>query len=376
MIFEKNFTGFPTRIHRAIYNAALRLTPLDVSLTDITDPFLIESCRQYHAFLLSLLSDMYADPHAYGMIAGEYETYLNGRHWEAVRRIEPSKVNKHRTKKANALPSYFRFFLRIAQTGTLSDAGKSILLPTEAVAGLKAIKDGLGGFIPYEVRVPALTRVGFIIAEKADGSATVTSENFPDMMFALSELGKSEGNTKTFGEHNFFNCEFRQIGKSYIPTYDDVMRVLPDDRRAVIDEINRMVKKLKLRASCSTYWKVNYHYKGKHIMCIGTDSYEGFNGKLSPWCNSVNVRVNGSHRQEYLQNAAAHGAEFVKYFHGHLPFCRACSKGHIGAVYHVLGKTTRLCCGPSFRVEDPSAGELDYIRKFIELRIVEINAGS
>jgi len=128
MIFEKDCTGFPTRIHRSIYNAALRLTPLEVSLSDITDRELIESCRQYYAFLLSLFSDMYADPHAYGMIAGE---------------------------------------------------------------------------------------------------------NFPDMTLALYELGGSTANIKTFGEHNFFNCEFCQITKSYIPTYDDVMRVLPDDRCAV-----------------------------------------------------------------------------------------------------------------------------------------------
>jgi len=49
-----------------------------------------------------------------------------------------------------------------------------------------------------------------------------------------------------------------------------------------IDAINDMAKELKFRASCETYWKVNYHYEGKHIMCIGTDKCGGFNGRVSP----------------------------------------------------------------------------------------------
>lgn len=373
MQFTKDFTGFPTRIHRAIYAAALRLTPLEISLAGMDDPNLAESCRQYHAFVLDLLSDMYADPQAYGMDAGEYEAFLDGRAWSVAEHQETSKSKALRGKEGNALPSYLRFLKIIGTCGELERAG--LVFPAKDLAWLKNPK-GYDGVIPYKTRVDALRRVGLAIGENPDGTATVTSGAHPAMLPALSALAKSTGNTKTFGENNFFHCEFRQLRGSYIPTYEDVVLVLPDDRRAAIDAVRAMAERLKLRPSCSTYWKVNFHYKSKHVMMISTDNCVGHHGTESPWCNSVMVRVGGSKRPEYLQNVEAQGEAFVRYFRRHLQYCRACSTGHIGGMHQVLGKTVRLCGGPGYQVMDPGPEDLKYIRTYLELRMEEIRAGA
>lgn len=378
MNFSKSNTDFPTIAHRSIYLMAIRQTPLDISLANAsaTDE-LLKSCRQYHAFVMNMLSDMYNDPLAFGIKAGEYDEFLSGKKENAMKQKLPAKTKAIRSETGNAVPSYFRLLNRFAQFGEVAADGFAI---TEAdYAAIRKNYDysfakkpeGIEKLIPYKVRLDAFAKSGLMVEELADGSAKLTNGVYPEMFLAFSKLAKSGRNEKPFGEHNFMFTDFRQIWDRFIPGYEDVTRVLPDTQKEVLDKVCELARSLKLRESCTTYWKVNYHYKGKHVMCIDTET--DWMGERYPRCNNTRIRVNGAHTKSYTDNIAEKGEEFVKYFMQHLNYCTACSTSHSGWQREMFGRTVRLCSEPHFRITNPGMEDLEYIEEFIKLRIEEIH---
>jgi hypothetical protein len=252
--------------------------------------------------------------------------------------------------------------------------GDSLLIPAAAYLDKKKYFDktlepkikNLLNQVPYKVRMDALKRVGFIINENPDNTVII-SEKYPKMLYAMSELAKAAGKVKTFGEHNFAFCDFRQIFSGYTPKYEDVMITLTVEQREVIDKVHALAKEMKLVSSCTTYWKINYHFKSVQVMCIDTD--ERFDYKTGQ-INSVRIRINGTNlgAPEYLDRIYEEGDAFVKYFMRHKNYCTGCSTSHIGWTKNVFGRNVRLCGHPSFRIVNPTEGDLDYIKKFIEFR--------
>ena len=67
-------------VHCDIYMTALRLTPPEISLAEIekADPELAKNGREFYAFMVELLADMYNEPRFYGMNPRAYEEFTNG----------------------------------------------------------------------------------------------------------------------------------------------------------------------------------------------------------------------------------------------------------------------------------------------------------
>ncbi len=124
MEYVKGVTEFPSLVQKRIYITALQQTPLEVSLTKTNgiDPILIKSCRDYHSFIMSMLSDMYENSLEYGMNTGEYDSFLNGRKENGVKRKFPSKTLELRSKTFNCVNGYLKFLFEIGKAGSVKTA--------------------------------------------------------------------------------------------------------------------------------------------------------------------------------------------------------------------------------------------------------------
>ena len=378
MEFSKTFTDFPSRVHRLIYLTALRQTPLVNSLkeTQGVDESVLDSCKQYHEFVMDMLSLMYQNPDSFGMKPGQYEVFLGGKKENAMKQLIPLKTLEIRSETCNTVPSYFRLLHRFAQFGTAND--QSLTIAEETYLNIRKNYDAdydkkknTEKSIPYSVRISALNEVGLNLQELADGSILITNEKYPNMFLAMSLLSKAGWGKKPYGEHNFIYTDFRQIwNEKHLPNYEDFMRVLPDEQKEVIDQVRESAKALGLRESCKTYWKVDYHYKSKHVMLI--DSEFDWQGEKNPRCNNTRIRVNGGNTDHYIDNIASKGDDFIQYFRKHMNYCTACSTSHIGWQRDLFGHKVRLCCEPHFRITNPSMSDVDNVVKFIQLRNQEI----
>lgn len=374
MKFIKTQSEFPSYVHKNIYLTALRQTPLETSLQDVVrlNSNLVQSCREYYRFVMDMFEDMFENPDEWDLKAGEYDSFLNGKKENAMKQKQPSKTKSLRSKARGGVFSYLHFLKSLGHIGIWN--GQTLFFPLEKYRinqryydkTLDSKMKNLFNEIPYQKRKDALKRVGFSIAEKEEG-VVITSERYPSMFYAMSELAKSSEKVKTFGEHNFFHCEFRQIFHGYTPQYEDVIQSLRKEQRDVIDKVHALAEGMKLRSSCTTYWKINYHFKGKHVMCIDTDDrFENRKGLF----NSVRIRVNGTDHGEveYLDKIAEEAEDFQRYFMQHLNYCSACSTSHLGGKRNVLGRNVRLCGQPSFQIVNATDSDLDYIKKMIEFR--------
>lgn len=375
MQFEKTFTEFPDCVHRLIYLTALRQTPLENSLsnTEGIGDDLLESCKQYHQFIMDLLSRMYQDPDSFGMNPGKYEAFMGGKKENAMKRKMPEKTNAIRSETYNCVASYFRLLNRFAQYSALEK--QSLLLSMGSYQDIlthydseynKKIKN-TEKLIPYQIRLNGLKQAGLEIHIQEDGSVRVTNDLYPKMFQAMHQLSHSGWGKKPYGEHNFLYTDFRQIwNEKHIPCYEDFMRILPDAQKAVMDQIRSNALAAGLKEACKTFWKVDYLYKGKHVMCI--DSETDWMGEKGPRCNNGRVKINGGNTEHYLDNIRNEGEAFIDYFMKHLSYCVACSTSHIGRLCDIFGRKVRICCEPHTRIMNPAVKDLSYISKLIEIR--------
>jgi hypothetical protein len=219
--------------------------------------------------------------------------------------------------------------------------------------------------IPYQVRLNGLQKHGLLIVE--DEEITISSKVYPKMFPAMKALAESAKEVKTFGEQNFFTCEFRQIFKRYTPKYEDVIQTLNEPQKVLCDAVHAYLLSIGARPSCTTYWKVNYKYRGDQITQISTEGTTlriMING-LYWWDGDVNI---------LNQRLIIKGSDFQKYALRNLNYCTGCSTSHEGGGFvRVLGRKVRLCGSIGFRITNPDIGQYDYMKDMIRIRVEIIN---
>ena len=384
MKFDRNTTTFPTMLHRDIYMTALRMTPLEISLAGIEQTDLAESGREFYSFMIELLTDMYNDPCLYGMHPGEYEKFANGLPYNAIKRRQPAQARLYYDQSNAELSSYLGLMRLIADHYKPTN-GNCVLTAEEYEDVKKQDKA-----VPIETVIKILERTGVRFRENADRSVTVINEKYPNMFASMAALSLAAENSiknpvsrslKFFFAVNYDYLEFRQIFQNYKPGYDDVVRVLPDDGREIVQALHKMAKEYKLRESYGHFY-IEYKYKSKSVMTVTTDNRSWWiepRGLQKQWTRYIHVRLRGSSRPEYLQHVESYGEEFVKYFQRHLNYCVCCNPDHVvGNIgkRQVFGRNVRLC-SPEIRgdIKGLTEKDLPYIRKYIELRLEEILAG-
>lgn len=378
MEFTRDMTEHPDEIRKNIYKAALYLTPIETSLmhmhADSFSPALKKSCRAYHAFILSMLCDMYQSPEKYGFRPGKLEEFLAGKKINYYKRSAASKLEPLLVEARDAVYSYYRFLYELARRGKISK-DTMILSPDEyyeiqlqfdknLAAKNKKNKNFL---IPFDVRVDALSRVGFTITKQTD-NVIISSLQFPDMFHAMHELALSAPKIKVFGEQGFFNCEFRQIHQTYLPGFDDIIQPLPEERKKIAMQFHQLALENKMKPSYTTFWKANYKYKGKQVMQLLINA------------NTFRVLITGTgdDQEREMMNTllAAQDSDFQKYVMHYLHYCLGCSNTHLGSFIEVLGRKVRVCSTAIRLVKtNPELADIPYFSKFIQLRKHIIDTG-
>lgn len=117
MIFDKSKTEYPTYVHMIIHKAAINLTSLEMSLSGMEDPSLINSCTQFYHFMRDLLGDLYENADAYVVRPGELEAFLSGRAINAMKQREPQKTNARLSTARNAAALYQHFLYFLGEHG-------------------------------------------------------------------------------------------------------------------------------------------------------------------------------------------------------------------------------------------------------------------
>jgi hypothetical protein len=393
MKFDRNITEFPTMLHRDIYMTALRMTPPEVSLAEIdkTDPDLAKSGREFHAFMIDLLADMYDNARLYGMNPNAYEEFTNGRRYNAVKRERPTEARVFFDQSAAELSSYLELLKSIASLCMIEDG--ICVLSAENFEYIKSYKylpsRQRENAVPIKTVIDMFERAGLAFHENTDGSTTVTSSKYPHMFAAMSALAKAvddsikkpkSSSLKYFYSYNWGYLEFRQIFENYAPVYEDYTRFLSDDGQGIMMTLHNMANEYKMNATYARPYMIEYTYKGKKTMTISVhDLWIEPHGKQKQWIRSMYVSIPGSPRFEYQQKVEKHGEDFVKYFRRHLNYCSCCTPDHVlgtGGIRQVLGRNVRICGpGPGGVIKNPATKDLPYIKKYIDLRIEEILAG-
>ena len=368
-MFDSTLRKFLTLSHKELWLQRARLTPMAVSLhADFVArmaPEITEGCREYWQFYADLLERAYDDPDAFHINAGELEAYLDGRNANVVHRKYKSAFETQRTRTTKYARIYAQLLLALGRWGTRQ--GNALVLDQKEIAQMEARYGDLQDKThpaTWRDRITAMSAVGLYCAE-SDSNMTVTSVQYPHMLQALHAFARACPDTETYDEFNFCNCEFRQLLGYYTPTYDDVVRVLDAEDRAIIDGIHTYALEQGLKVAISTYWKVYYKHKSKTVMVI--DSQSGPNSKDS--C----VRVWECYQNDQGAMIAALGAEAQKFFLRRLGYCTACSTSHLGAFRVYFGHRKRTCgLGGGIRVTRPSVEEAQLIRQFIDIRRIVV----
>jgi len=331
---------------------------------------------------------MHNDPRLYDMNPGAYEDLVNGHKYGAVKRFQPDKARLFYGQSSAELSSYLGLLKEIGIRCKMQDGSCILMLEdfdyVKSYHFMPARQKEKA--IPVETMISMFARMGLRFDMENHSSVTVANERYPTMFTSMSALAKAadesiknpvSSSLKYFFAANYDYLEFRQILQNYKPVYNDVVRSLSGDGRAMVEAIRNMAKEYKMREMYS-YFGIEYHYKGKRVMTIWTDYlWLEPHGTHKQWIRSINVRIWGYTRPDYQQKIVSYGEDFIHYFRRHLNYCSCCNPEHVvgqHGIRQVLGRHVRICSDPGGMIKNPTKEDLPYIRKYIDLKMEEILA--
>lgn len=361
MNFSKEFTDFPSTVHKTIYSNAREVIPLNLSLTDINDHSLRTSCEAYHQFIMDMLSDMYECPEAYCFPVLELENYLGGNKVNGMKQKYPSKTKDILSRTGNVVSRYMVLLSKLAFMGT--PFNDRLEISEDVFPSIENVVNSLTSPISLEKRLNALSRIGLI----QTGTGFISTRH-PNMFLAMCALAqKTKGKTSGFGFYNFTKVDFRNIIKNYKPKYSDYFLPLTETSKKIAYQLHDIAAEYRCRPTVSTFLKVDYKYKGTHVMCIDSSG------------SNLHIRLTGAYgwddKTVINQRLEKEPLEFQKQVLRHIWRCNACSTSHLGQFVEVLGKRQRVCGGGQigFLWRNPTDQDINIIRHLIELRCEIIN---
>ena len=212
--------------------------------------------------------------------------------------------------------------------------------------------------IPLAKRLEALGRVGLLRTEDGFRSA-----GHPEMFPAMRALAlRTGGKLSGFDFFAFLNLEFRNLEKRYKPVPEDYFAPLVIARREAALRLDAAARKLGLRPTVATFWKVDYKYKGAQVLCVS--SLEG----------ELDIRVTETYRWDdpalINDRLKKEPPAFQKHALRRIWRCDACATTHLGRFVTVLKKRQRVCGGGviGFRFSNPAEEDIRMIEELVRLR--------
>ena len=356
MDFTVELPAFLSVIHRNIYLAARRLTPLERSLAGVQDEALQASCAAYHGFVLDMLSDMYENPHAYGLPAGELEALLQGKKVNALRLTNPEQTKALQWATGDSLVIYLQLLCLMGQLGTCVEPG--LLLSAAEMETVVKQVTAVHSAVSAQSALTALERVGLVW----DGVRLV-SQRHPGMFAGMCALARSAQKLSGFGFFAFCNCEFRNIIKPYKPVFEDYIQPLYEESKHAAEKIRAAALALDLKPIVSSvFWKLYYKHKSEAVLTLDMENQ---------WLSVHVTGVYGHHDLSWMEEKlAAESPAFQQYILRHLQRCVACTATHLGRHITLLGKRQRVCGGGgiAFIWREPGEEDMAAIMKCIAFR--------
>ena len=330
MIFDKNQTGFPSPAHKTIWNTAIHIIPLEMTLPqevrDKLPRYLIESCEQLHKFFLHILRDLYENPDIY----------------------EPFPHYQR-------LGIQCKFIMPFADFGLAGEAGEDYLTINRSVFDklfLKQIKSkayhkSREVTISVDERVALLERTGLKINYEGD-NAILTNTLYPNMFYAMREMALATVREKGSGDNSFVYCDFRKLCKDYkYDKFENALVFLNDEDTNIAKQLDAIAKKLKLIRSihsgqCPGYG-VTYKYKKTTVMDINAMS-----GDLTMSIRFLYDAKNTVPLYNLFDAVENDSEELKKFIYSRLLRCHRCYHGcsgyaDVGFPMQIYGKANRMC---------------------------------
>lgn len=359
MNFDIDHDAFPSAVHSLIYFTARGIMPLEKSLPDVADSDMRASCTAFHGFVMTMLADMYDNPGKYHLPVMLLEDFCKGRKINGLKQKYPSKTKNVIAQTRNAVSNYIELLYKLGIHGEVT--GDTLVFSSEELDKYDKNRKGSVRNICVADMFKAMARIGVTVHGNE-----VTSKEYPAMfpaMCALSRLAKTNSGFDFFA---FRILDFRNLNGRHKPAYEDYFRPLTERQRKQAYELHDFAASRKAKPTVSTFWKVDYKYKGSQVMCIGS---EGNLGDLV-----LDIRVMGTYHWDepalINDRLARESPDFQKNILRHILRCTACSTTHLGMFTTVLGKKQRVCGGGAiaFRWKNPDDNDMAVIKRVIELR--------
>lgn len=356
MDFNIEITDFPSVIHKNIYFAARGVTPLEQSLTFITDLDMRISCIEFYNFLMDMLLDMYNNPELYHLPVRMLENYCNGKKINGLKQKYPSKTKNILAQTVNIVHGYLVLLYSLAQFGDLKNNILTVSKDNLDIIN-KRVSSSVSP-ISLDKRLDALQNIGL-----SNKSGELISLRYPNMFLAMNALAKKAEKLSGFDFFAFCNAEFRNLNSKYRPSHEDYFKSLYSGLRKHANTLHIYANENRMAPSINTYWKVDYKYKGVKVMFLSSHD-----------CNLV-VGIIGTYSSDdpnlINDRLAKESPEFQKLALRNLWRCDACATSHLGCIITVLGKKQRVCYGGqiAFKWNNPSDSDIEHIKKLIQFRI-------
>jgi hypothetical protein len=395
MDFANELSEFPSAVHKCIYAAARGLTPAERSIDFVKDSEMRASCIEYHAFITDMLSDMYDYPDEYYLPVLALENFCGGKKINGMKQKYPSKTKNIIAQTRNSVGGYIKLLHLLGRSGELIN--KTLSIPAAEIENIEKQVNTTVSPISLDARLKALSRIGLkacggdigadagggvgddicmgssgdvsddicINVDSSGGDINFISTRYPNMFPAMRALAQKADKQSGFDYFAFQTLEFRNIERKFKPTYVDYYNPLTAEQCKQANALHEFATANKINPVISTFWKVDYKYRGVHVMCIGT---EGDHERL------LDIRIFSTYNWDdsALINTrlAKEPPDFQKQALRHVWRCNACSTSHLGRFVTVLGKRQRVCGGGliGFRWYNPSDGDLEQIKRHIKIR--------
>lgn len=359
MNFNIDQDAFPSAVHSLIYFTARGIIPLEQSLADIADSDMRVSCMAFHGFVMAMLADMYDNPVEYHLPVMLLEDFCEGRKINGLKQKYPSKAKNVIARTRNAVNNYIELLYKLGTYGETS--GETLVFSSEALDKYDKTLKGSVRSICVADMFKAMARVGITVRENE-----VTSKEYPTMFPALCALSRLARTNSGFDFFAFRTLDFRNLNGRHKPAYKDYFRPLTEMQKKQAYALQDFAASRKMKPTISTFWKVDYKYKGSQVMCIGS---EWNLGEMA-----LDIRVMGTYHWDdpslINDRLAQESPDFQKNILRHILRCTACSTTHLGMFVTVLGKKQRVCGGGAiaFRWKNPDDEDMAVIKRVIELR--------
>jgi len=317
-------------IQNSIQDFINDLIPIEVTLNTETtsklDSHMEQSCRDLHAFITCLYTDIYNNPDEYGLSIDDKETI--GRAINDIRGF---------------------IWERIPDGELINDSLVWIADYEQKINHHKGVHK-LIAKTPYSSRqrLDFMKRCGLHIEEK-EGGAYVTNTEYPHMFLSLQKL-RQAAKKHYAGSVVYRNCEFRLLAyPKYQPTLTDIMhnRVSSETRELLL-RLDAYAKERRLKPECRVKECIYYRRKGKRVLTIIVRRH------------STSILVDIGDIDEINQQTYAD--DFKAFVKKNMGYCINCFPHHSGGKKIVLfGKKVCVCGRESLNIKNPKLSQYENI---------------